>query len=137
MLMKEFDDQIITQEILLLSFTIINDQTKEILSKYNINYNSLLEEIKKFRKGKIIGYVGITGRSTGPHLHYEVIKNNIQVNPMRIKLPARKNISKTDIENYKKHIEKIINLKIALEKSNRNNKIAINNHNISKKLILN
>ena len=56
---------------------------------------------------------------------------------MRIKLPARKNISKTDIENYKKHIEKIINLKIALEKSNRNNKIAINNHNISKKLILN
>ena len=52
MLMKEFDDQIITQEILLLSFTIINDQTREILSKYNVNYNSLLEEIKKFRKGK-------------------------------------------------------------------------------------
>ena len=92
---------------------------------------------KRVLQGKIIGYVGTTGRSTGPHLHYEVIKNNIQVNPMRIKLPARKNISKTDIENYKKHIEKIINLKIALEKSNRNNKIAINNHNISKKLILN
>ena len=52
MLLKEFDDQIITQEILLLSFTIINDQTREILSKYNVNYNSLLEEIKKFRKGK-------------------------------------------------------------------------------------
>jgi murein DD-endopeptidase MepM/ murein hydrolase activator NlpD len=92
---------------------------------------------KRVLQGKIIGYVGTTGRSTGPHLHYEVIKNNIQVNPMRIKLPARKNISKTDIENYKKHIEKIINLKIVLEKSNRNNKIAINNHNISKKLILN
>ena len=81
---------------------------------------------KRVLQGKIIGYVGTTGRSTGPHLHYEVIKNNIQVNPMRIKLPARKNISKTDIENYKKHIEKIINLKIVLEKSNRNNKIAIN-----------
>ncbi len=52
MLLKEFDDQIITQEILLLSFTIINDQAKEILSKYNITYNTLLEEIKKFRKGK-------------------------------------------------------------------------------------
>ena len=51
MLLKEFDDQIITQEILLLSFTHINDQAKEVLSKYNITYNTLLEEIKKFRKG--------------------------------------------------------------------------------------
>ena len=92
---------------------------------------------KRVLQGKIIGYVGTTGRSTGPHLHYEVIKNNIQVNPMRIKLPAGKNISKTDIDNYKKHIEKIINLKIALEKSNLDNKIVINNHNISKNLILN
>ncbi len=52
MLLKEFDDQVITQEILLLSFTYINDQAKEILSRYNITYNTLLEEIKKFRKGK-------------------------------------------------------------------------------------
>ena len=51
MLLKEFNDQIITQEILLLSFTLINDQAKEVLSKYNITYNTLLEEIKKFRKG--------------------------------------------------------------------------------------
>ena len=51
LLLKEFDDQIITQEILLLSFTIINDEAKGILSKYNITYNTLLEEIKKFRKG--------------------------------------------------------------------------------------
>ena len=92
---------------------------------------------KRVLQGKIIGYVGTTGRSTGPHLHYEVIKNNIQVNPMRIKLPAGKNISKTDIHNYKNHIEKILKQKIALEKSNRNNKIAIYNYNISKKLILN
>ena len=92
---------------------------------------------KRVLQGKIIGYVGTTGRSTGPHLHYEVIKNNIQVNPMRIKLPAGKNISKADINNYKNHIEKILNLKIALEKSNRNNKMAINNHDITKKLIIN
>ena len=51
MLLKEFDDQIITQEILLLSFTLINDQAKEALSKHNITYNTLKEEIKKFRKG--------------------------------------------------------------------------------------
>ena len=51
-LIKQFDDQIITQEILLLSFTFINDQGKEILSKFNITYDALLKEIKRFRKGK-------------------------------------------------------------------------------------
>ncbi len=51
-LIKQFDDQIITQEILLLSFTLINDQGKEILSKFNITYGALLNEIKRFRKGK-------------------------------------------------------------------------------------
>ena len=92
---------------------------------------------KRVLQGKIIGYVGTTGRSTGPHLHYEVIKNNIQVNPMKIKLPAGKNISKADINDYKSHIEKIIKQKIALEKSNRDNKLAINNHNIQKILNVN
>ena len=41
MLLKQFDDQVITQEILLLSFTFINDQAKEILSKFNILQHAL------------------------------------------------------------------------------------------------
>ena len=52
MLTRQFDDQVITQEILLLSFTYINDQGKETLSKFNVTYEALLKEIKKFRKGK-------------------------------------------------------------------------------------
>ena len=51
-LTKQFDDQVITQEILLLSFTYIDDQIKKILSKFNITYDALQKEIKKFRKGK-------------------------------------------------------------------------------------
>ena len=56
---------------------------------------------------------------------------------MRIKLPAGKNISKGEINNYKNYIQKIIKQKIALEKSNQNKKLAINSHNNSKILILN
>ena len=65
------------------------------------------------------------------------MKNNIQVNPMRIKLPAGKNISKADTKNYKKHVEKILKQKIALEKLNLNKRIAINRHNISRILVAN
>ena len=47
---------------------------------------------ERVEQGQIIGYVGTTGRSTGPHLHYEVLNGGKQVNPLRVKMPTGRSL---------------------------------------------
>ncbi len=76
-------------------------------SKYSSAYAHLHRFGKNIRKGKhvkqgdIIGYVGTTGRSTGPHLHYEVLAHNRQVNPSQIKFKTGRVLSGRELAAFK------------------------------------
>ncbi|MEQ8392938.1 MAG: M23 family metallopeptidase [Thalassospira sp.] len=78
--------------------------------RHNDSYDTAYAHMKGFAKGlkqgsrvkqgDIIGYVGTTGRSTGPHLHYEILKNNAQVNPIRVKMPSGKTLEGKELKTF-------------------------------------
>tara|TARA_A100001011_G_scaffold395448_1_gene490477 strand:+ start:247 stop:1539 length:1293 start_codon:yes stop_codon:yes gene_type:complete len=100
-----------------------------IVIKHNSTYQTIYAHMSKFAKGirnglrvkqgQTIGYVGSTGKSTGPHLHYEVVVNGKKVNSQTLKLPSgkilkgknRKKFETTKIKIDVLKSEKIIGLK--------------------------
>ena len=89
--------------------------------RHNGTYETLYAHMSRFAKGvnvgtvvkqgQTIGYVGSTGLSTGPHLHYEIIKDGKHVNPMTVKLPAINNLdakNKPLFMEYKSQVDSVI-----------------------------
>jgi murein DD-endopeptidase MepM/ murein hydrolase activator NlpD len=67
-----------------------HNSTYQTVYAHMKNFAKGIKEGKKVRQGQVIGYVGSTGMSTGPHLHYEVIVNGKKVNSQKLKLPSGK-----------------------------------------------
>jgi murein DD-endopeptidase MepM/ murein hydrolase activator NlpD len=67
-----------------------HNSTYETIYAHMKSFAKGIREGKKVRQGQVIGYVGSTGMSTGPHLHYEVVVNGKKVNSQRLKLPSGK-----------------------------------------------
>jgi murein DD-endopeptidase MepM/ murein hydrolase activator NlpD len=93
---------------------------KYIRLKHNYGYETAyghmtafargIEPGVKVRQGQLIGYVGSTGHSTGPHVHYEIIVNSRFVDPMRIKLPRGRVLEGTVLASFERERDKVDNM---------------------------
>jgi len=82
------------------------DYGKTVILKHGGKYQTLYAHLSKYAKavrkgrwvqqGQIIGYVGSTGLSTGPHLHYELWRNGKRTNPLKLKLPRAASVHQNE-----------------------------------------
>ncbi len=88
---------------------------KLVVIRHNADYSTAYAHMsriatakgRRVKQGQVIGYVGTTGRSTGPHLHYEIRRGGRQVNPFRVKMPSGTKLKGKQLEAFQEERKKI------------------------------
>ena len=80
-----------------------HNSTYQTIYAHMKNFAKGIKVGKKVRQGQIIGYVGSTGMSTGPHLHYEVVINGKKVNSQKLNLPSGKVLKDNERKQFEIH----------------------------------
>lgn len=98
---------------------------KTVVIQHNYKYKTIYAHMSRFAKdihkgskvkqGQVIGYVGTTGITTGPHLHYEFRINNEPVNPMTVKIPRSPSLAKKEIPSFESLLEKNEGIRIQIK----------------------
>lgn len=102
---------------------------KYIRLKHNGTYSTAYAHLSRYKKGlkkghrvkqgQVIGYVGSTGRSTGPHLHYEVLINGKHVNPLKVTLKSTSKLKGKELSQFRKNRDQIVAIRDNLPKKYR------------------
>lgn len=95
-----------------------NGYGKTIIVEHRDGYSTLYAHLNGFsrglksgqrvRQGEMIGYVGMTGWATGPHLHYEIRVNNVPRDPLKVALPPVKPLEKKELASFKRSADKML-----------------------------
>ena len=84
-----------------------HDSTYKTAYAHLNGYKKGISSGVRVKQGDVIGYVGSTGKSTGPHLHYEIIVNGKQINPATLKLPSGRKLNKQQLNEFQILVSKI------------------------------
>jgi murein DD-endopeptidase MepM/ murein hydrolase activator NlpD len=82
-----------------------------LMTSYSHMSRIVAQPGERVRQGEVIGYVGATGLATGPHLHYELWKDGVPINPASVKFVSRAQLSGADLAAFRARLKTLLAVK--------------------------